>query len=93
MRKKNKHQIGDIFGCWSDESDPPCFVIGWISDIDKRTVGTFYHIQWSDRPDKMWQFADEDTITHAKKILALYKKNRNYDDHQKIFRKKFQKNS
>lgn len=92
MRKKRKHEIGDIFGCWSDEVDPPIFVIGWISDIEERTLGTFYHIQWADRPDKAWQFADEETITHAKRILATYAKNRNFHDHQKIFRKKFAKN-
>lgn len=91
MSRKKKHEVGDIFGCWSDEVDPPIFVIGWISDIEERTLGTFYHIQWADRPDKGWQFADEETITHAKRILATYKKNPNYEDHKKIFRKKFGK--
>ena len=87
---KFKHEIGDLLGSWSDETDSPTFFVAWIVDRGVSTYNNepYYMIEWNDRQHKISP-TDEMSVTNAKELLEIYKANPTFEYAQDFIKNKY----
>lgn len=89
-KRKFKHEIGDILGSWTDDTDPPSFITAIIVDrgVSSYNSEPYYMIEWSDRECKTSP-TDELSVTNAKELLDLYIANPSYEYASEYIKKKY----